>query len=187
VVGYRRSSINRDDHAGEQGLILSAVRSWRNSPPRGGDYLHRVTADSITPGGSQVHGRARIGHRSEGETEAWGFRDRHGTVQDHDVAVVGVSPDPVDRIAEFADDEGLPFTLLSDTDGAVADAYDCRETRLIRGTEREITPRNSYLIGPGGSIEAAYESVMPEEHPPEVLADIAEIEPSGTGTERGHR
>jgi hypothetical protein len=29
-------------------LILSAVRSWRNSPPRGGEYLHRVTADSIT-------------------------------------------------------------------------------------------------------------------------------------------
>jgi hypothetical protein len=29
-------------------IILSAVSSWRNSPPRGGEYLHRVTADSIS-------------------------------------------------------------------------------------------------------------------------------------------
>ncbi len=29
-------------------LILSAVSSWRNSPPRGVEYLHRVTADGIT-------------------------------------------------------------------------------------------------------------------------------------------
>ncbi len=112
-------------------------------------------------------------------TEARGFRDHHGRFQDHDVAVVGISPDPVDRIAEFATEENLPFTLLSDTDGTVADAYDCRGERLIRGTEREITLRNSYLVGPVGSIEAAYESVMPNEHPSEVVADIAETERSG--------
>ena len=107
-------------------------------------------------------------------TEARRFRDTHESFRDHDVTVVGISPDPIERLAEFADDEGLQFTLLSDTDGEVADAYGCRATRRIQGTEREMTLRNSYLVGPEGSIEATYESVTPSDHPTDVLEDLAE-------------
>ena len=37
--------------------------------------------------------------------------------------VVGISPDPVDKLARFAAAEGLNFPLLSDADHAVAEAY----------------------------------------------------------------
>jgi peroxiredoxin Q/BCP len=110
------------------------------------------------------------------ETQARRFRDLHGEFRDLEVAVVGVSPDPVDKLAEFAAEENLPFPLLSDPDGGAAEAYESHGEKRLRGVMREMTLRNSYLIGPDGTIEAAYESVMPYDHPPDVLDDLAEME-----------
>lgn len=73
------------------------------------------------------------------ETEARRFRDPYDEFRAHDVAVVGISPDPVDRLAEFADEEDLPFPLLSDAGGEVADAYESHGERVIRGQPREVT------------------------------------------------
>lgn len=108
------------------------------------------------------------------ETQARRFRDLYGEFQDREVAVVGISPDPVETLAEFAGKEDLPFPLLSDTDAEVADAYESHGEKRLRGVMREMTLRNSYLIGPDGTIEATYESVMPYDHPPDVLEDVAE-------------
>jgi peroxiredoxin Q/BCP len=38
-------------------------------------------------------------------------------------SVVGVSPDPVDRLAQFAEQEALPFPLASDEDHRVLEAW----------------------------------------------------------------
>lgn len=108
------------------------------------------------------------------ETQARRFRDLYGEFQDREVAVVGISPDPVETLAEFAEKEDLPFPLLSDTDAEVADAYESHGEKRLRGVMREMTLRNSYLIGPDGTVEATYESVMPYDHPPDVLEDAAE-------------
>jgi peroxiredoxin Q/BCP len=110
------------------------------------------------------------------ETEARRFRDLYEEFQERDVAVVGISPDPIDRLAEFADEENLPFPLLSDADAEVADAYDSHGEKRMRGTVHEMTLRNSYLVAPDGTIEATYENVMPYDHPPDVLEDVAETE-----------
>lgn len=97
--------------------------------------------------------------------EARAFRDRLPAFEDRDMAVLGVSTDPVDLIREFAEEEDLDFPLLSDPDGAVAEAY---------GTRRDSgkAERNTFVIGPDGVIEAAYESVSPDGHPDQILADL---------------
>ena len=97
--------------------------------------------------------------------EARAFRDRLEAFEDRGVAVVGVSTDPVELLAEFADEEGLDYPLLSDPDGRVAEAY---------GTRRDSgkAERNTFVIGPDGTIEAAYGSVSPDDHPDQVLADL---------------
>jgi peroxiredoxin Q/BCP len=110
------------------------------------------------------------------ETQARRFRDLYGEFRDLEVAVVGISPDPVETLAEFAEKEDLPFPLLSDTDAGVAEAYESHGEKRLRGVMREMTLRNSYLIGPDGTIEATYENVMPYDHPPDVLEDAAETE-----------
>ncbi len=55
--------------------------------------------------------------------EACDFRDTLASLQREGYDVLGVSPDPVGKLAKFADAEGLTFPLLSDEDHSVAEAY----------------------------------------------------------------
>jgi peroxiredoxin Q/BCP len=85
-----------------------------------------------------------------------------------DVQVLGVSMDSVADLAAFRDDESIPFPLLSDEDGTVAERYDAAGD----GTAL----RNTVVIGPNSDIEAVYEDVSPTGHAEQVLDDIAERE-----------
>src|SRR3954468_14803245 len=55
--------------------------------------------------------------------QACDFRDSLASLQAAGYEVVGISPDPVGKLASFAEAEGLTFPLLSDEDHAVAEAY----------------------------------------------------------------
>jgi peroxiredoxin Q/BCP len=56
-------------------------------------------------------------------TKACGIRDR-GPEYDYAKAfVLGVSPDPVKRVAKFDEKYGLGFTLLADAEHSVAETY----------------------------------------------------------------
>jgi peroxiredoxin Q/BCP len=55
--------------------------------------------------------------------EACAFRDSYEAFTDAGAEVIGVSSDPVDAHQRFAARLRLPFTLLSDTDGAVRERY----------------------------------------------------------------
>jgi peroxiredoxin Q/BCP len=107
--------------------------------------------------------------------EARTFQDHHDAFAQLDVAILGVSADPVDEIGEFADAEGLDFRLLADEDGTVAERYDSFGEREHEGETWEIAFRNTYLIGPDGRIERAYEDVSPDDHAEEVLADVRRL------------
>jgi peroxiredoxin Q/BCP len=104
--------------------------------------------------------------------EAQEFDESWEEFERRDVQVLGVSTDSVDEIAAFRDDLGLPFPLLSDEDGSVAKEYGTFGTTDVDGETFEIAFRNTYVIGPDGTIEAVYEGVSPEGHADELLADI---------------
>lgn len=104
--------------------------------------------------------------------EATGFRDRWEAYQTEDVQVLGASDDPVEDQLAFADKYDLPFPLLADVDGAVAAAYDSFGEKTMYGNTFEGVFRNTYVIGPDGTIEAVYEDVDPEGHAAEILDDI---------------
>jgi len=108
-------------------------------------------------------------------TEACGFRDSFGEFEDAGIEVLGISDDPVDDLAEFADDYDLPFHLLSDEDGSVASAYDSYGEKEMFGDVFDGTFRNTYVVGPEGEVVLAYEGVSPEGHADEVLEDVAAL------------
>ncbi|MBZ6494017.1 thioredoxin-dependent thiol peroxidase [Natrinema longum] len=105
-------------------------------------------------------------------TEACGFNDALPRLDDLDVAVVGISDDPVDDIADFAADYALEFDLLSDEFGEVATLYDSYGEKRMFGKTFDGVFRNTYVVGPDGRIEAVYEGVSPDGHADEVLADL---------------
>jgi peroxiredoxin Q/BCP len=55
--------------------------------------------------------------------EAREFRDHHDAFRDLSATVYGVSTDTVDDHADFSDEEDIPFDLLADPEGEVADAF----------------------------------------------------------------
>ncbi|GGJ06509.1 peroxiredoxin [Halobellus salinus] len=105
-------------------------------------------------------------------TEACGFRDRYAAFEEHDVAVLGISDDPVDDIASFAAEYDLPFRLLSDEDGTVAAAYDSYGEKNMFGNTFDGVFRNTYVIDPDGEVALAYEGVSPEGHAETILEDL---------------
>lgn len=108
--------------------------------------------------------------------EACGFRDEWDAFAEADVAVVGVSDDPVDDLASFADSYDLPFALLSDPEGEVAGAYDSYGEKQMFGNTFDGVFRNTYVLDAEGTVVLAYEGVSPEDHAVEIVADIAELD-----------
>jgi peroxiredoxin Q/BCP len=104
--------------------------------------------------------------------EAQNFADHWDAFRDRDVAVVGISDDPVDALADFAEKYDLPFDLLSDEDGAVGRAYGSFGSREIGDQEVTAAFRNTFVVGPDGEVEAVYEAVNPDGHAEELLEDL---------------
>ena len=60
--------------------------------------------------------------------------------------VVGISPDPVTKLATFAERHGLDFPLLSDPDREVLAAYSAFGTKLLYGKQVEGVIRSTFVI-----------------------------------------
>lgn len=104
--------------------------------------------------------------------EACGFRDLWDMFDQRGIEVMGISDDPVPDLRDFADKHELPFTLLSDESGEVAQAYDSYGEKEVFGEEMLGVFRNTYVIDPDGDIALTYEGVSPDEHAAELLDDI---------------
>ncbi len=110
-------------------------------------------------------------------TEACEFRDNIFEFRAANAQILGVSFDDVESHAEFAENHSLPFPLLADTEGKAAEAYGVK-TRMLGFT---VAKRQTFLIGPDGTLVKHYEKVKPATHSQEVLADLHEL---GTGNEQ---
>ena len=90
--------------------------------------------------------------------------------------IVGASFDTVEEQKAFADSEGFPFTLLSDPDRTMGEAYEA--SRPADDQLVAFPLRVSYLIAPHGTIAKAYDlkgSKTLGEHAGDLLADIAAL------------
>jgi len=104
-------------------------------------------------------------------TEACEFRDNIFAFRKINAQILGVSLDDVESHQKFAGKHGLPFPLLADTEGKVADAYGVRTKKL----GMTYAKRQTFLVGPDGKIARHYEKVKPAEHSKQVLADLKEL------------
>ncbi|MGM0592145.1 MAG: peroxiredoxin, partial [Halobacteriota archaeon] len=94
--------------------------------------------------------------------------------EERGVPVLGISDDPVEDAADFAEKYDLPFHLLSDESGEVSSAYDSYGEKNMFGRTFDGVFRNTFVVGPDGTIEQVYEGVSPEGHAEEILEDLDE-------------
>jgi peroxiredoxin Q/BCP len=89
-------------------------------------------------------------------TESCDFRDNHHAFSEAGYEIVGVSPDPVDRLARFRAEYDLPFRLLSDPNHEAAAAYGAWGVKKNYGREYEGLIRSTFLIEDGIVTEAMH-------------------------------
>lgn len=105
-------------------------------------------------------------------TEAENFRNRMAEYDKLKARVVGISLDDVASHKDFAETLKLPFTLLSDSDKRAAKAYDV----LTELGPLTYTARQTFIIGPDGTILKHYPKVDPKTHADTVLAALAALQ-----------
>src|SRR6187431_1547374 len=97
-------------------------------------------------------------------TQACDFRDSLSALSAAGVTVIGVSRDTADKLREFRERDGLTFTLLSDPDQAVHEAYGAWGEKMNYGKAVTGVLRSTFVISPEGVIEHALYNVKATGH-----------------------
>jgi peroxiredoxin Q/BCP len=105
--------------------------------------------------------------------EACSFRDEHAAFKKKGAVVIGVSPDNAKKHMAFIEKFSLPFTLLSDADHKICEAYKTWVEKSMYGKKYIGVERSTFVIGPDGKLTAIYRKVKPAEHTAEVLAGLS--------------
>jgi peroxiredoxin Q/BCP len=103
-------------------------------------------------------------------TEACSFRDANSDIEAEGAVVLGVSTDSLRSHDKFRQKHGLPFTLLSDPDHRIAEAYGVYGLKKFMGREYMGVERSTFVIGPDGKLARIWPKVKPAGHADEVLA-----------------
>jgi peroxiredoxin Q/BCP len=106
-------------------------------------------------------------------TQACGVRDHRADYERAGAVVLGISPDPVKRIAKFAGKYTLAFPLLSDEHHEVAEAYGVWVEKSMYGRKYMGVERTTFVIRSDGVIREVFRRVKPGEHDALVLQALA--------------
>ncbi len=104
--------------------------------------------------------------------EACSFRDNISGITAKNAVVLGVSVDDSESHSAFAEKHDLPFKLLSDMDGEVAEQYGALRNLWVT----KIAKRHSFIIDPGGKVAKIYRKVNPASHVEEVVSDLDKLQ-----------
>jgi peroxiredoxin Q/BCP len=104
--------------------------------------------------------------------EACGFRDEFARIQSAGAVIVGVSPDPVARVARFKAKYNLPFTLLADETHEAAEKYGVWVEKSQYGRTYMGVARTTFILGPDGRIQRIFRKVKVDGHADEVIAAL---------------
>ncbi|WP_197738196.1 thioredoxin-dependent thiol peroxidase [Agromyces terreus] len=109
--------------------------------------------------------------------EACDFRDNLAAFEAEGYTVLGISPDPVERLAEFAAAEQLSFPLLSDPDAEVARAWGAWGQKTVDGRTFDGLIRTTVVVDAEGRVAHLEYDVAPAGHVArlrEALAGVSE-------------
>jgi peroxiredoxin Q/BCP len=108
-------------------------------------------------------------------TQACGIRDVYGEFERAGAVVLGVSPDSERSHVKFKKKYELPFTLLADTDHAVAEQYGVWGEKSYMGKSYMGVVRSTFVIDADGTVKKVMHNVKPVTHADDVLEALGAI------------
>ena len=104
--------------------------------------------------------------------QACNFGELLPQFREKSAVVIGVSKDSVASHKKFQEKFGLPFTLLSDTELKVIQAYGVWQEKNMYGKKTMGVVRTTYLIDEKGVIVKAFGKVKAAENPQQMLDEL---------------
>ena len=101
--------------------------------------------------------------------EACAFRDSYDDYLARDAVILGVSRDGEESHQKFKSKYDLPFTLLSDPDHEVAEAYGVWAEKSMYGRKSMGIVRSTFVIAADGTVARAMRGVKVPGHSDKVL------------------
>ena len=105
-------------------------------------------------------------------TQACSLQEARPKLTKTGAVVLGISPDQPAAQKKFADKYKLKFSLLSDPDHAVAEAYGVWGERSMYGRKYMGIVRSAFVIDEKGKIAATFYKVSPKDTVPKALAAL---------------
>jgi peroxiredoxin Q/BCP len=96
-------------------------------------------------------------------------RDALEELKGKNIAVIGISPDTPETQKKFDNKNNLGFSLLSDTDHKIAEAFGVWGEKKMYGKTFMGIIRSSFLIDENGNIENAWYKISPKNTVPELM------------------
>jgi thioredoxin-dependent peroxiredoxin len=97
-------------------------------------------------------------------TQAVDFTEAAGDLAEAGLDIVGVSPDPPEKLLKFREQESLGITLVSDPDKSVLKAYGAYGPKKLYGKEVVGVIRSTFIVDAEGKIESAAYNVKATGH-----------------------
>lgn len=107
--------------------------------------------------------------------EACAFRDRHEEMLGLGATLLGISPDDVDSHQAFKEKYALNFSLLADTDHAVAEKFGAWREKNMYGKLSMGIQRSTYLLDSQGRVAKVWKKVSVDGHDEQVLQALQEL------------
>ncbi len=104
--------------------------------------------------------------------QACDFRDSLDLLNSQGYMVVGISSDEPHKLAEFRAQEGLTFTLVSDPDQAIQNAYGVWGEKNLYGNLVTGTIRSTVVVDGDGKVSAAFYNVKATGHVQRLRRDL---------------
>ena len=104
--------------------------------------------------------------------QACGFAELYPQFREKGAVVLGVSKDSVASHKKFEQSFGLPFTLLSDTEKTVIQAYDAWKEKKNYGKTTLGVVRTTYLIDENGVIVRGMDKVRAADNHAQMLGEL---------------
>ncbi len=105
--------------------------------------------------------------------EARAFAEKIDAFRAAGARVIGMSADPVDKLAAFSKAECAGKFPVASAGPAIVKGYDVALGRQMEG--RDITSRTSYVIGRDGKIAFVHDDMNPAEHVATTLAAVRDL------------
>lgn len=104
--------------------------------------------------------------------QACDFRDSLASLGSAGYAVVGISPDSVDRLATFTETESLTFPVLSDVEHTVLEAYGAWGEKKNYGRTYTGVIRSTIVVAPDARVALAQYNVRASGHVAKLRRDL---------------